>query len=372
MFMKSAKLLIAFAGMSLCLTSCVDALNTVTNEPTDYDKWIASENKKDYNGDEKIDNTDYLIYVAFTNWLEGNDSIDYNGDRKINYDDYSLYCEFKDWVKSNDSLDFNSDSKINIDDYYEYLKYVEWKNSKEAIDLNKDNVIGVEDYDLFNDKEYQQYLSWKANYSNVEFADYLKYLDWSESERSEDLNGDRIINYNDYLISLNPQMNEFDKWLSSSNASDYNKDGKIDNTDFIYFNLFGSYSMKQLSIEETGIYLTLGDMRLSDLENYLNDFSFDYDENGVTVYLSDSLTEAVSDSAVAKVREILNGLTLVPRTENLVNIDFRVVLTNASFDVTFNLSKNTEGDWSTHFEISITLTSGLSGTVTVDFVLVRK
>ena len=128
----------------------------------DYLIWRNSEDAEDLNGDRKIDEADYEIYlnsedVSYDEWRTSEDAYDYNEDRKIDELDYELYLkelDFNDWLDSDDAEDLNEDRKIDMADYELFLSglqtdYELWAESDDAADLNEDGTIDEADYALF-------------------------------------------------------------------------------------------------------------------------------------------------------------------------------------------------------------------------------
>ena len=351
------------------LTGCSDLVpsgqNNSDTSTSDLDKWLSSAEKFDYNGDGKVNEVDYEIYKELVAWLESDKALDYTGDRKINYDDYSFYVDFKEWIVSNDSLDLNGDSKINVDDYRAFLEYVEWKKSDDALDLNGDSKINIDDYEIYISSAYQNYLAWQSGNASVDYNDdgkvddedyeiYQSYLAWKEGETAADLNDDRVIDYNDYVISLNPSLSPYEKWAMSSNAKDYNNDGKIDELDFYTFSLFGTYRMSNLQVNEEGAELGFGANKipLKTFPDLLNDFIIQFSETGVEITLNQNAISNLTAEDKQMLTRILSTCTLTPLNANVVSLEFVTTVSSTNVTITFYLSKNTNGNWQTQFQFA--------------------
>jgi hypothetical protein len=145
---------------------------------SDYEIWRNSGNSEDLNGDRKIDELDYEIYlegnvVDYDAWRVSDDAEDFNGDRKIDELDYEIYVNqnaaYDAWLISDDAEDLNDDSKIDELDYNLYLNpvnpYNEWLASAEAQDYNLDDVINEEDFEIHLD-----FQSLAGNYSIANYV----------------------------------------------------------------------------------------------------------------------------------------------------------------------------------------------------------
>lgn len=187
--MKKLFLGFLFFFTVFALSGC-DLSNSDPNEETiAYETWRVSEDALDLNGDQKINEDDYQLYLEETDyetWRNSEDALDLNGDRKINKDDYDLYLSeenYDTWRNSEDALDLNGDRKIDEEDYLLSQiedSYESWRNSDEALDLNDDQRIDDYDYFLYQTQD--------------------DFEEWRVSEDALDLNDDRRIDENDYLI----------------------------------------------------------------------------------------------------------------------------------------------------------------------------
>ena len=335
--------------------------NSNTSESSPLEDWLNSDKKTDYNKDGTIDSKDYAIFVEYEKWLDGNDALDYNGDRKINYEDYSIFVSYSDWKKSDDSIDFNEDSKITFEDYEEYLNYLEWLDSDDAVNLDENETITVDDYLLFKSEDYQNYYQWKQGKTALDYDGdgeineddyelYLAYAAWLNSDKSSDLNDDRVINYNDYLISLDSSMTDYEKWLLSNNAKDYNGDEKIDEKDYNTFNLFGMYKVKDLVIEDgIYIYFAASNIFLEDFGLYLNDFSFTFSEDGIEYSLSQDLLSKLASKDQETIGNIFDSMKLVSLSNKLISLDFTVYLNVTKVDLSIYFELGNDGLWRTLF-----------------------
>lgn len=128
--MSKKSVLILSSLLLLSLSSCGPneaASSSSSAEPSEassasaYEKWRDSDDAQDLNGDRKITEDDYVIWVAYSFWRGGAGAYDFNGDLVINYKDYEVYLQFETWKKSANAKDWNGDGKIDISDYTVYL-----------------------------------------------------------------------------------------------------------------------------------------------------------------------------------------------------------------------------------------------------------
>lgn len=152
---KKALVIIVTLFTVFVLTSC-----EYFNTQSAYDTWRASDLAEDMNGDRKIDESDYNLYleqIEYIEWSTSNVAEDINEDGEINQDDYNLYLivlDFETWKASDSAEDLNGDRKIDENDYELYLNppttdYEIWKNSDGAKDLNNDSIINEDDYTIY-------------------------------------------------------------------------------------------------------------------------------------------------------------------------------------------------------------------------------
>lgn len=170
--MKRKILLIAFILFgSVFLTSCF--LPSIPQEQKEYEIWKNSDDAEDFNGDRKINETDYELYLEhleYEAWKASEEAEDLNYDELIDEDDYKLYIkrlEYEIWKNTDEAEDFNGDRKINEEDYEIYLTledFESWRNSEEAEDLNGDRKINKEDYLI--------YLSFSEFVGNYQITNY--------------------------------------------------------------------------------------------------------------------------------------------------------------------------------------------------------
>lgn len=146
-------------------------------------EWFKSDDAIDIDADGDIDEKDFDLYKGYNVWREDpKNAKDYNGDRKINEDDYLFYVRLKEWEKSDESEDFNDDDEIDEEDYQIYLEYSKWLESDDAEDLNSDRKINYKDYLIFKNPESNEYLNWK------------------ETSDAKDYNKDGKVDRKDYVI----------------------------------------------------------------------------------------------------------------------------------------------------------------------------
>jgi len=125
------KLLIAFVALFFVflLSGCEEFLNNP--QLGDFEIWKNSDLAEDLNGDRKINEDDYAIYLDsiimdYETWKDSDVAEDLNGDRKINEEDYEIYLnpvasEYEVWKDSDAALDMNGDRKIDEEDYALFL-----------------------------------------------------------------------------------------------------------------------------------------------------------------------------------------------------------------------------------------------------------
>jgi hypothetical protein len=104
---------------------------------------------------------DNLNQSAYELWRNSDEARDLNFDQKINEEDYEIYLQQLEdpyivWRNSDEAEDLNGDRKIDELDYALYLNppenlYEIWKSSSNAEDLNEDGVIDEADYNLYLD-----------------------------------------------------------------------------------------------------------------------------------------------------------------------------------------------------------------------------
>lgn len=175
--MKKGLLVLLFLVITLVFVGCdgvyfpdqtTNELDGTTSENTEditessLEIWKNSDDALDMNGDRKIDEVDYELYLLAYNydyWRNSDDALDMNDDRKINEDDfeiYQLYNYFLYWKDSSEAEDLNDDQIIDEIDHEIYKNYEAWLTSNFAEDLNDDEVIDVDDFVIY--QEYDQYI----------------------------------------------------------------------------------------------------------------------------------------------------------------------------------------------------------------------
>lgn len=237
-----------FVVLSIIISGC-ESMNS-----TEYENWRDSEIAEDLNGDRKINEADYEIYVSrsyYDSWRNSEEAEDLNSDRKINEVDYQLFL-----------------AKIYFDS---------WKNSEEAEDLNGDRKIDEADYDLFLNPIDNEFLSWleteKAKDFNSDFiineADYEIYITYSELKGNY-----KIVNYiyegsEALYVGDDLFLYEFDKYLDQIILT-VNDDGKITvslstylNTEFESILGFIAEGLENITIEKISPYITVIDTNIN-------------------------------------------------------------------------------------------------------------
>lgn len=249
--------LIVFLLFSLVIFVACDFPNqaSTTNTLSDFEIWRNSDDALDYNEDRKIDISDYEIYLS-------NKTTTTNDVPLVTTDTPTTLSDYEIWRNSDDARDFNGDRKINDLDYEIYLienDYYYWKDSEYSEDLNADSKIDELDHNIF--KLYNNYNFWK----NSEFAEdlnfdsiidetdhiiYSKYDTWKNSKLAEDLNGDLVTDVFDYEIYL-----EFAEFKGSYYITNYTYVGEegyhlTDSEPQIYLKDLGQY-LSQISFTIT-------------------------------------------------------------------------------------------------------------------------
>ena len=153
---------------------------------SEYQIWRNSADAEDLNGDRKIDELDYDLFLnpqedSYETWRTSDDAYDYNEDRKIDelvYEFYIEEIEYIEWLDSDDAEDLNEDRKIDRLDYEIFLEgpksdYEIWAESNAARDLNDDDKIDELDYAI-----YIEYSEFKGTYtlSNYTYEGYRFYV----------------------------------------------------------------------------------------------------------------------------------------------------------------------------------------------------
>lgn len=130
---KKFALFVFFIGFVLFLTGCSQM------PQSDYLVWRNSDDAEDLNGDRKIDELDYELFLNpvednYETWRISDEAEDLNGDRKIDELDYELFLnlvvdDYETWHLSEDALDYNGDRKIDALDYAIYLDFQNLKGT---------------------------------------------------------------------------------------------------------------------------------------------------------------------------------------------------------------------------------------------------
>ena len=173
-------------GLLMLLIGC-DSLGT-GNIPTmtEYQVWRNSDAAEDLNGDRKIDELDYELYLIrndYNAWINSDYAEDLNDDRKIDELDYEIYLirnVYEVWRNSEFAEDLNGDRKIDELDFEIFLnptvsEYDIWKDSEEAEDLNNDGNIDEADYEIYQDliklSGYYQIINFSYEGYNMKIGD---------------------------------------------------------------------------------------------------------------------------------------------------------------------------------------------------------
>ncbi|XFA98500.1 hypothetical protein ACAG96_06440 [Candidatus Izemoplasma sp. B36] len=165
----------------------------ITTIASDLDLWKNSDEAFDYNGDRKIDQEDYDIYLLqndYEFWKTSDEALDYDNNHiidELDFEKYKLHTNYNYWKLSEEAIDLNGDAFIDETDHEIYNNYDFWINSDEAEDLNDDSTIDVSDYEVYI--EYVEFVGtyYLTNYTydgaeshsfgeNVLFSDMGDYL----------------------------------------------------------------------------------------------------------------------------------------------------------------------------------------------------
>lgn len=300
---------------------------------------------------------------AYTLWRNSDEAEDLNGDRKIDEDDYAIYLnpltDYEIWKDSDDAEDLNGDRKINEDDYAIFLNpdsdYDLWLDSSNAEDLNNDDIINEADYTI--------YLSSQTDY-----------LIWKNSDNAEDLNGDRKIDVTDYVLYLNPQS-DYEIWKNSNHAEDLNADKKIDEADYVIYLEFSEFAGNYHI--ENYVYVGANFVIYNDYDNYsdedikLKDIGQFIEEIIIVVDHQGDFYASIPDEVIARlglnfptVLEALNAMSISRISPYLVALDTQLTLEDVLVSVTLYLSE-IENGYSTTYAIDI---DGLTAQASFDII----
>ena len=330
---------------------------------SDYLLWRNSSNAEDLNGDRKIDEADYELYlnseeVDYETWRASEDAYDYNEDAKIDETDYQLYLldqDYQAWFNSDDAEDLNGDRKIDELDYAIFLEgplseFDIWADSEDALDMDDDGDIDETDYDLFLEEPLSAYEIWR------------------NSDDAEDFNADRKIDELDYAIFLEGPQSEFDIWADSEDAEDIDDDGDIDEDDYDLFiargEFTGTYTIENYVYTGHSFYVG-EDLYLKDFGPHLNQIIFTVDENGNVDANIPSETIAAMGTDFAPAVEGLSNMTLTRISNYIVSLDTFVTVDGVELNVTIYLVENATG-YSASYIINY---AGKTATVSFDLVI---
>ena len=281
---------------------------------------------------------------AYETWRNSENALDMNGDRKINEEDYTLYLDsllvtteistdisittqspYEIWKNSDTALDYNDDRRIDEEDYQVYLMlndYDIWRDSEAAIDLNDDRRINEEDYELYK------------LHSNYNY--------WSASVKAEDLNGDGVIDEIDFEI-----FDNYDFWLISVEAEDLNSDTLIDVLDYEiymkYKELVGKYYLRNYVYEGNEAYLIQNGAKYCELGAYLGQIIITVENNGeVSAIIPDEALSAFGEG-YSTILEALNNISLERISPFIVVMDTVVTIEDTEINITIYLNEEENG-----------------------------
>ncbi|MCK7488116.1 MAG: hypothetical protein MZU97_23535 [Bacillus subtilis] len=316
---------IALVGFALLFAFLFVGCSTMTTNA--YQAWKISEDAEDFNGDRKIDETDYELFLLrgdYQAWRISDEAEDLNGDRKIDETDFELYL--------NPPL---SDYEI-------------WRASDAAIDLNEDSKINEADYALF-----------------LLRSDYQA---WRISDEAEDLNGDRKIDEADFELYINPPLSEFELWLASDRAIDLNNDTVINEADYTIYLEFGEFvGVYQISnLSYLGANMDVGEIHdLVSIMPLFDEILFAVDYFGViTATIPVGVAEELAD-VYEIARQGLDHMSLTRISPLVIALDTHVIIDEVEVNFTFYLSQTTNG-----YSSSIVISHN-GNTTTIRFDLLR-
>lgn len=302
-----------------------------TSTLSDYEQWRNSNDALDLNGDRKIDETDYQLYMSSLTTTIVSTDVSSTTANTTTKSDYEL------WKSSEDAMDLNGDRKIDLLDYEIYQlfnNYTYWKDSDQALDMNSDRKIDETDYEMY--KLYNNYDYWKL------------------SSQAEDLNGDSIINEIDHEI-----YNFFDAWKNSELAGDLNNDNSIDVLDYEIFleyeEFVGDYYITNFIYEGSSTYfVVVGDsnIALEDLGIYFSQMMISVAANGnVDVVIPDNIIPDLGD-IYDYILDGTENMTINRISPFIVVIDTFIILEEIELNLTMYLTENENG-YSTSYVIGI-------------------
>ena len=89
------------------------------------------------------------------------------------------------------------------------------------------------DFDTWLDSDDAEDFDGDRNITEADFEIYKAYIVWKASTNARDYDGDGNINYADYELSISGE--DWVTWLNSAEAYDYNKDGRTDRNDYAIY-----------------------------------------------------------------------------------------------------------------------------------------
>jgi len=205
LMMALSIIILGCENMSLSdLTNISDNLSTQpSTTESAFELWRNSDEALDINGDRKIDEADYGLYLLesdYAYWKDSDEALDLNGDRKIDEDDhiiFRLYNNYVYWFNSDQAEDLNDDRTIDETDHEIYVHYDAWLKTSEGLDLNDDESIDVKDYEIY--VEYQEYIG------EYEITNYN--YDGSENYALEDEDYIFFTDLDTYLYQITIEVN---------------------------------------------------------------------------------------------------------------------------------------------------------------------
>lgn len=331
-------------GCDFNLQSTTSVLSNTSTQSA-YEIWKNSDEAEDLNGDRKINEDDYTLFItpplsAYEVWKNSENAQDLNDDSVIDELDYAIYLDppltaYEKWKNSDEAVDLDGDRKINESDYTIYLimnDYTYWKNSQEALDMNNDRKIDESDFE---------------SYKLHNFFDY-----WNSSEISDDFNDDGKVDSIDFEIYVN-----YDNWKLSKEAEDLNSDSLINIEDFeIYIEFIefvGSYHIANYTFSSTKTYIISGaNIRLGDFGLYLSQILIEIDNKGTMIVTVPDTVKSALDIFYDVLIEGVNNMTISRISPFIVVFDTSVTIETVEVNFTLYLNE-TEGGYSATYIIGI-------------------
>lgn len=217
------------------------------------------------------------------------------------------------------------------DGHIVFTSYSEWRFSEDAYDCNSDGLINESDYNIF----YQYHI-------------------WIEEGKDFDIDGNRVINIDDYLL-YSDETNPLSNWVKNS-PEDLNGDSLINITDYQLFvtwqELVGNYDYYYSSDNLYRFYIAIGNGEVLNSVNFLSliGSTFEITSQHKLLVNTDAL-RAESEAAYAYATQLLNSTELNLLSECLLEVNFKLKLDEEGSPVDFSLLFEKEEDVSQMHQI---------------------